>query len=638
MIHFQSLNQLLATKDVQAKKLAQSAPSKASSALLPLAKDTVSFSGNKPPEKIFFGSTPSKDNPYGLEDEIVQMAEVLGEYLEKDYRAKLFPAAVKEIENPEKTKSGQTDYMKKYGSIIKVNKALAEMGVLGIETPAEYGGLDMGTTTTAAIAMKLGYEDPGMATTVMAGATNGLFGKPILAYGTEAQKLKYLNEINEGKKMGAFALTEPGSGSDAGAMLTKAEKINGKWVLNGEKTFITNGHIADYQVVLAKTIDKANGIGTDRPVISAFIVHKDDKGVSTQDIEKMGQHTSDTAIISYADVELDDSRLVGGEAGIGVGKDIYNKTLIGGRIGVGAMAAGAAERGLDAAVEYAKDRTQFKNPVTKAPESLAEKPIIRRKLAKMAIDTEVSKLASLASARLKDQSDEQVKNGGAPIPFVKEASMSKLFATEKCLETLKESIQIHGGNGYTMEYVPARMYQDARVFSIYEGTSEIQTLIIARETMGELMKDSKALENLKAEVKSSPSTMGELADKAYAQLILGVTDQFMTHMGQSGDMMVTFAQKQDVLEDMSYLISKRYGLEVLSKHVDSLKKANVPHEKAEAMKTVFEAEFARELLDKAVELSGDATLYADPKVQQLLAQSGQEVAAATEVVAKAVIG
>lgn len=391
------------------------------------SRDTVKFSGQMSGRKSpvpRFGDAPTAGNRYGLDDMTKQMSDVLKDFLENKYRKTGYNDMLANLKDVPKTPDGKVDFVRKFGPVIKAHTGLAqELGILGVDVPEEYGGLGLKTLTQSEIARNLGYEDAGLATTVLVSTGTGLFGKPILVHGTEEQKMTYLPEIINGEKIGAFALTEPDSGSDAGAMRTKATRIDGKWVLDGEKTFITNGHIADYFVVLAKTVDVEKGIGINKPVISAFIVHKDDlsagpgKGVDTQDIDKMGQHTSDTAIVKFNDVVLDDSRLIGGEAGIGIGKDIYNKTLVGGRIGVSAMATGTAERGLDAAVDYAKTRIQFKTPI-------AEKKLIRNKLAQMAVNTEVSRLLAYSAARLKDRSDEAVAQSEKFIPFTKEASLA----------------------------------------------------------------------------------------------------------------------------------------------------------------------------------------------------------------------
>jgi butyryl-CoA dehydrogenase len=280
---------------------------------------------------------------------------------------------------------------------------------------------------------------------------------PIYKFGTEAQKEAYLPACIAGEKIGAYAITEPNTGSDAAGLATRADKVDGGYVINGRKNFITNGTICDYCLVAAYTDRSNRGEG-----ISVFIVDRDTPGFEvTRKLEKMGHRSSDTAELVFEDCFVPESALLGGQEGA---FKALMEALITGRVSHGVKSAAIAEAAFDAARQYAKEREAFGRPLSKFQ-------AIRFKLADMATRIESAKALAYKAAWLYSTGQ----------PCVKEASMAKYYSAEVAEYVCREAVQIHGGYGYIVEYPVERYYRDAKLASITEGTSEIQQLIISRE-------------------------------------------------------------------------------------------------------------------------------------------------------------
>lgn len=331
---------------------------------------------------------------------------------------------------------------------------MAELGLTGIPWPEEYGG-----TGSDYLAYCIAVEELSRvcaSTGVTLSAHTSLAGWPIYKFGTEEQKQNYLKPMAEGKSIGAYGLTEPGSGSDAGGMRTTAQKDGDTYILNGSKIFITNGGIADYYIVFALTDPYQKQRGT-----SAFIVEKDRKGFSIGKKEnKLGIRSSPTTEIIFEDCRVPKENLLGHE---GEGFKIAMMTLDGGRNGIAAQAVGIAQGALDAAVRYAKERHQFGKP-------LMAQQGIAFKLADMATSVEAARLLTYQAAWLESQG----------LPYAKESAMSKLFAGDTAMKVTTEAVQVFGGYGYTKDYPVERFMRDAKITQIYEGTQEIQRLVISR--------------------------------------------------------------------------------------------------------------------------------------------------------------
>jgi alkylation response protein AidB-like acyl-CoA dehydrogenase len=281
---------------------------------------------------------------------------------------------------------------------------------------------------------------------------------PILYFGTEEQKKKYVPKLASGEYLGAFCLTEPSAGSDAKSLKTKAVRQGDYYILNGSKVFITNGGEADTYIVFARTNPEEEGSRG----ISAFIVEKDTPGfIIGKDEKKMGLHGSRTVQISFEDAKVPAESLLGEE---GQGFKIAMANLDVGRIGIAAQSLGIAEAALEHATAYAKERIQFGKPI-------AEQQGVAFKLADMATAVEAAKLLVYRAAFLR-------ANG---LPCSKEASMAKLFASRAAMENAIEAVQIFGGNGYTEDYPVERLFRDAKICEIYEGTSEIQRIVISKQ-------------------------------------------------------------------------------------------------------------------------------------------------------------
>lgn len=331
---------------------------------------------------------------------------------------------------------------------------IAEMGLFGVPFPEEVGGSGGDQLSYTIVVEELSRECASTGVIVAAHTSLGVW--PIYTFGTDEQKQRYLPDLTSGKKLAAFGLTEPGAGTDAGAVATTAELQGDEYILNGSKIFITNGGIAEVYVVFASTDPTAGSRG-----LSAFIVEKGTPGFSFGESErKLGIHGTDTLPLFFSDVHIPKTALLGE---VGQGFKIAMQTLDGGRIGVAAQALGIAQAALDAAVDYAKQRVQFKKPI-------AALQAIQWMVADMAVDVESARLLVYRAACLKAEGK----------PYGKESAIAKLFAAEASERVTSKAIQILGGYGYTEAYPVERYYRDARITQIYEGTSEAQRIVISR--------------------------------------------------------------------------------------------------------------------------------------------------------------
>jgi len=338
-------------------------------------------------------------------------------------------------------------------------RRMGELGILGLPFSEEYGGSG-GNYTSLVIALEeVARVSGSMAITL--DAHTSLCCEPIYLFGTEEQKRKYLAPLACGEKIGAFGLTEPQAGSDAGATRTRAVRKGDEWVINGQKNFITNGSVADTVVITAKTDPEKGTRG-----ISSFIVEKGTPGFQIgRDETKMGLKGSVTSELFFEDCHIPAENLLGKE---NEGFKQFLVTLDAGRIAISAMAVGLAQGAFEKATAYAKERVQFGQPI-------AQFQAVQWMIAEMATEIEAARLMVQRAAWLKEQ--------GAR--FTKEAAMAKLFATEMSERACRKAIQIHGGYGYMREYAVERMYRDQRLCSIGEGTNEIQRLVIARQVLGD---------------------------------------------------------------------------------------------------------------------------------------------------------
>jgi hypothetical protein len=342
---------------------------------------------------------------------------------------------------------------------LQVMKQLGEMGMMGIIFPEEYGGAGMGYLEYAVVVEELSRVDGSVGISIA--AHNSLCANHIFAMGSEAQKQKYLVPLASGKVIGAWGLTEPGAGSDAGAQLTTARKEGSHYVLNGTKNFITHATVGDIAVVMART---SPGRGTDG--ISAFILEKGMNGFRAGKQEnKLGLRASDTSELIMEDVKVPEENLLGEE---GVGFRQAMKTLDGGRISIGALGLGMAQGAFEESVKYAKQRRTFGKPI-------AEHQAIAFKLADMQVQVEAARLLIYKAANLKDQGK----------PYGKAASMAKLYSSEIACKVADEAVQTLGGYGYIKDYPVEKYYRDVKLCTIGEGTSEIQRTVISRYLMQE---------------------------------------------------------------------------------------------------------------------------------------------------------
>lgn len=337
---------------------------------------------------------------------------------------------------------------------MNIFKKMANLGLTGIPWPEEYGGIGSDYLSYVIAVEELSRVCA--STGVTLSAHTSLAGWPLYKFGTEEQKQKYLTPMALGEKIGAYGLTEPGSGSDAGGMRTHAREEGDHYLLNGSKIFITNGGIADLYVVFAITDPSSKQKGT-----TAFIVEKDFDGFSVGKKEsKLGIRSSPTTEIIFEDCKVPKENKLGQ---VGEGFKIAMMTLDGGRNGIAAQAVGIAQGALDAAVAYAKEREQFGKPI-------AAQQGISFKLADMATSIEAARLLTYQAAWLESEG----------LPYGKESAMSKLFAGDTAMKVTTEAVQVFGGYGYTKDYPVERFMRDAKITQIYEGTQEIQRLVISR--------------------------------------------------------------------------------------------------------------------------------------------------------------
>lgn len=336
----------------------------------------------------------------------------------------------------------------------EIFQKLGELGMMGLPFPEEYGGADSDTISFAIVVEELSRACGSTGITYSAHISLG--GAPLHLFGTKEQKLKYLTPICTGESLGAFGLTEPNAGSDAGGTQTEALLENNQFIINGNKCFITNASFAKHIALTAIT-----GRHGAKKEISAIIVPTSAEGFKVIDnYEKMGLNASNTTELVLEDVLVPEENLLGKR---GEGFRQFLITLDGGRIGIGAMAVGIAQAAYEKALTYAKERKQF-------GKSLSSFQAIQFKLADMAMKIELARNMVYKAAWLKDQG----RN------FSKEASMAKLYASEICMEVTNQAVQIHGGYGYMKEYHVERFMRDAKLLEIGEGTSEIQRMVIAR--------------------------------------------------------------------------------------------------------------------------------------------------------------
>ncbi|RJS60753.1 acyl-CoA dehydrogenase [Bacillus sp. PK3_68] len=334
-------------------------------------------------------------------------------------------------------------------------KKMAELGLMGITIPEEYDGSGMDFISYIIAINELSKVSATVGVILSVHTSVGT--NPILYFGTEEQKRKYVPKLATGEYLGAFCLTEPGAGSDAANLKTKAVKQGDYYTINGSKVFITNGGEADTYIVFASTNPAEGSKG-----ISAFIVEKNTPGlIIGKDEHKMGLYGSRTVQLTFEDMKVPHEQLLGKE---GEGFKIAMANLDAGRIGIAAQALGIAEAALQEATQYAKERKQFGKPIA-AQQGLAFK------IADMATSVEAAKLLVYRAAGLRSQG----------LACGKEASMAKLYASKTAVDVAIEAVQVHGGYGYTKEYAVERFFRDAKVTEIYEGTSEIQKIVISKQ-------------------------------------------------------------------------------------------------------------------------------------------------------------
>lgn len=335
---------------------------------------------------------------------------------------------------------------------------MAQLGFMGIIFPEEYGGAGFGYLEYVTIIEEISKVDPSLGLTIA--AHNSLCTNHIYMFGNQEQKSKYLPELTSGRKIGAWALTEPTSGSDAGSLKTTAIRDGNYYVLNGSKNFITHGSVGKVTVVLALT-DKSKG----KKGISAFIVENDTPGfIVSKKENKLGMRSSDTAAIAFDNCRVPAENLIGEE---GTGYRQALTILDGGRISIAANALGIAQGAYEASVKYSKERQQFGKPI-------AEFQAIQWKLSEMAVQIEAARLLTLKAAYL--------KNTGNSV--ILESSMAKYYAGEVAMMVTNEAVQIHGGYGFIKDFPVEKFYRDVKLVTIGEGTSEIQKLVISRILLG----------------------------------------------------------------------------------------------------------------------------------------------------------
>jgi len=336
-------------------------------------------------------------------------------------------------------------------------KQMGELGLMGMSVPPEYNGAGVDTISYSLALQEIGYACA--STAVIMSVHNSVSCGPIYRFGSDFLKENYLKPLAAGTKLGCFAVTEPGAGSDPAGAKSTAKKDGNSYILNGTKAWITSGKNADVVVATAYT-DKAKK----HRGISSFVLEKGMPGfIVGPEEDKMGQRASDCTSLIFEDCRVPAENLLGEE---GQGFIIAMTALDEGRIGIASLSVGLSQACLDAAVTYAQERVQFGSPISKFQG-------IRWMIADMAVQIEASRLLTFNAASMKDRGER----------FTREASMAKLFASETANRSAYQAIQIHGGYGYSKEYPAERYYRDARVLTIYEGTSEVQRIVIANNTI-----------------------------------------------------------------------------------------------------------------------------------------------------------
>jgi alkylation response protein AidB-like acyl-CoA dehydrogenase len=342
---------------------------------------------------------------------------------------------------------------------------LANMGFLGVIFPEKYGGAGMGYIEYAIIIEELSRVDGSVG--IIVAAHNSLCTNHIYKFGTEEQRKKYVVPLAQGEKLGCWSLTEPEAGSDAGGTRTVAIKRDGDWLINGSKTFTTNGHYADICVGMAVTDSSKKSHG-----ISAFVIEKGTPGFRPGKKEnKLGLRASDTSEVVFTDCRVPAGNLLGKE-----GEGFVNSLQIldGGRISIASLGLGMAQGAYESSLRYAKQRKQFGKPI-------ADFQAIQFKLADMATQIEAARLLTYQAAWLADRA---IASGDSDVRFTRESSMAKLYAGEVAVRVANEAVQIHGGYGFVKDYPAEKYYRDVKLCTIGEGTSEIQRLVIARQVLG----------------------------------------------------------------------------------------------------------------------------------------------------------
>ncbi|HEX7487210.1 MAG TPA: acyl-CoA dehydrogenase family protein [Vicinamibacterales bacterium] len=341
---------------------------------------------------------------------------------------------------------------------IELVPRLADLGLMGIQIPESFGGSGMSAVEYCICIEELARVDPSVALAVA--AHNGLCTAHIFMFGTEAQKQRYVVPLARGEQIGAWGLTEPGAGSDAGAVETRAVREAGGWVLNGSKTFTTHGRVGHVMVAMAVT-DRSAG----RHGVSAFIIERGTPGMSPGRKEnKLGMRASDTSEVVFADCRIADGQILGRE---GDGFVNAMQVLDAGRIGIAALAVGLAQGAHEAALRYAKERKQFGKPISSFQ-------AIQWKLADDATAIDAARLLTYRAAFLKDEGVSRT---------TRESAMAKLFSSEVAVRVAENCVQIHGGYGFVKDYPAEKYFRDVKLTTIGEGTSEIQRLVIAREIL-----------------------------------------------------------------------------------------------------------------------------------------------------------
>ncbi len=336
-------------------------------------------------------------------------------------------------------------------------KELGELGFMGMMVPEEWGGAGLDTLSYVLAMIEISKADASLG--VIMSVNNSLVCYGINKHGTDEQKERFLRDLASGKKLGAFALSEPEAGSDASNQRTVATRDGDAYILNGTKNWITNGSTADVVLVMAATDPSKGSHG-----ISTFMVEKGTPGFNVAKKEKkLGIRSSDTVSLSFTDCRVPAANRIGAE---GDGFRFAMKTLDGGRIGIASQALGIAQASVDASIAYSKQRKAFDRPI-------AELQAIQFKIADMATNLEAARLVTFHAAALKD----------ADRPYGQAAAMAKLLASKVAVQNALEAIQIHGGYGYVQEYLVERYLRDAKITEIYEGTSEIQRVVIARSLL-----------------------------------------------------------------------------------------------------------------------------------------------------------